>query len=196
MTVYDILKISGLIITSFGGGAVIVIGLASWLGNLWAKRILQGEQAKIDLKIESIRHEFGITKSSYEHHLDLILDYYASFYSHYRHCQRTAHADAHRQLPDGEIKYTKEEFFETLGEFLSDWADKEGRIRLLLPAKLLKVHEEAVGKFNEFKRAVYDFTPAEPIPREKAKVFEEIDDIKSRLEDGLREFLRTESLLK
>ena len=152
MAVDDILKISALIISAFGGGAIIVIGLASWLSNLWAKRILQVEKAKIDTQIESIRHEFGITRSSYEHHLDLILDYYASFYSHYRRCQRTAHADAHRELPDGEIKHTKEEFFETLGEFLSDWADKEGRIRLLLPAKLLEVHEEAVTKFNEFKR--------------------------------------------
>ena len=171
MAVDDILKISALIISAFGGGAIIVIGLASWLSNLWAKRILQVEKAKIDTQIESIRHEFGIARSSYEQHLDLILDYYASFYSHYRRCQRTAHADAHRELPDGEIKHTKEEFFETLGEFLSDWADKEGRIRLLLPAKLLEVHEEAVTKFNEFKRAVYDFTPAEPIPRKKENVF-------------------------
>ncbi len=196
MSVNDIFKITTLIISAFGGGAIIVIALASWLGNLWAKRILQSEKAKIDSQIESIRHEFGITRSSYEHHLDLILDYYASFYNHYRLCQRTAHADAHRELPNGEIIHTKDEFFETLGKFLTDWANKEGRIRLLLPAKLLKVHEEAVAKFNEFKRAVYDFTPAEPIPRRKEVVFKEIDDIKSRLENGLRDFLRTESLLK
>lgn len=196
MSTNDIFKITTLIISTFGGGAIIVIALASWLGNLWAKRILQTEKAKIDSQIESIRHEFGITKSSYEHHLDLILDYYASFYNHYRLCQRTATADAHRELPDGEIVHTKDEFFDTLGEFLADWAKKEGRIRLLLPAKLLKLHEEAIAKFNEFKRAVYDFTPAEPIPRKKEIVFKEIDDIKSRLENGLRDFLRTESLLK
>ncbi|MBN1842722.1 MAG: hypothetical protein JW883_10635 [Deltaproteobacteria bacterium] len=52
MTVDDILKIGVLIISSFGGGAIIVIGLSSWLGNLWAKRILQVEKAKIDTQIE------------------------------------------------------------------------------------------------------------------------------------------------
>ncbi|RJQ72306.1 MAG: hypothetical protein C4519_18645 [Desulfobacteraceae bacterium] len=192
----DIIKISTLIISTFGGGAVIIIALSSWLTNLWAKRILQSEKAKIDSQLEGIRHEFGITKSSYEHHLDLILGYYASFYNHYRLCQMAASADAHRELPDGEIVYTRDDFFEKLGDFLKDWANKEGRIRLLLPAKLLKVHEEAVGKFNEFKRAVYDFTTAEPVPRKKEVVFRELDDIKVRLENGLRDFLRTESLLK
>jgi|LGOV01.1.fsa_nt_gb DNA-binding transcriptional ArsR family regulator len=196
MSFDDILKITTLIISTFGGGALILIALASWLGNLWAKRILHSEKAKIDSQLESIRHELGITRSSYEHHLDLILDYYASFYNHYRLCQRTAYADAHKELPDGEIVYTRDEFFEKLGDFLKDWANKEGRIRLLLPAKLLKVHEEAVEKFNEFKRAVYDFTTAEPIPRKKEVVFKELDDIKARLENGLRDFLRTESLLK
>ena len=196
MTFEEILKIFGLIIASFGGGALIVVSLASWLGNLWSKRILQNEQAQIDAQLESIRHELGITRSSYEHHLDLILDYYANFFSHYRRCQRTAYADAHKQLPDGEIIHTREEFLEKLGEFLSEWADKEGRIRLLLPSKLLEVHEEAITKFNDFKRAVYDFTPAEPKPRKKELLFKDIDDIKTRLENGLREFLRTESLLK
>jgi hypothetical protein len=196
MTFEDILKTSALIISTFGGGAVIVIGLSTWLGNLWAKRILQSEQAKLDTRIESLRHEFGITKSSYEHHLSLILDYYAVFYSHYRRCQRAASADAHRELPNGEIKHTKDEFFETLGEFISEWVDKEGRIRLLLPSKILKIHEEAIVKFNEFKRSVYDFTPAEPSPRKKELLFKEIDDIKNRIENALREFLRTENLLK
>lgn len=46
MNIDDILKIAGLILASFGGGAVIIIGLSSWLGNLWAKRILQSERAE------------------------------------------------------------------------------------------------------------------------------------------------------
>ena len=114
----------------------------------------------------------------------------------YRLCQRTAHADAHRELPDGEIIYTKDEFIEALGGFLSDWAAQEGRIRLLLPTKLLSVHEEAVARFNEFKRAVHEFSPAEPVPRKKEEAFRGVEEVKSKLEAGLREFLRTESLLK
>lgn len=196
MTLEDILKIVSLILASFGGGALIVVGLAKWLGNVLAGRILQVEKAKFDKELEDIRHELGIAKSAYEHHLDLILNYYSIFYTHYRRCQRTAHADAHRELPDGEMKYTKDEFIDSLSDFLEDWAEKEGRIRLLLPSPLLALHEEAVLKFNQFKRAVHEFTPEEPSPRKKEILFREIDELKIKLEDGLRDFLRTESLLK
>ena len=192
----DILKLVSLILASFGSGAIIVIGLSSWLGNLWASRILQGERSKFEIQLEAIRHELGITRSAYEHHLDLILDYYATFYRHYRMCQRTAYADAHKELPDGDIKYTKDEFVDALGGFLADWASQEGSIRLLLPAKLLAIHEEAIGKFNEFKKAVFEFTSAESFPRKKELAFEGIEEVKNKLESGLRNFLRTESLLK
>jgi hypothetical protein len=196
MTFDEILQIVILVLASFGGGAVIVVGLSSWLGNLWASRILQGERSKFEVQLEGLRHELGIAKSAYEHHLDMILDYYATFYRHYRMCQRTAHADAHRELPDGKMIFTKDEFIAALGSFLSDWAAQEGRIRLLLPAKLLAIHEEAVGKFNEFRDAVFAFSTAEPMPRKKEKAFLAIEEVKNKLESGLREFLRTESLLK
>lgn len=196
MTTDDILKIVWLILPYFGGVSVILVGLASWLGQLWAGRILQSERTKLDAQLEALRLELGITKSAYEHHLDLILDYYATFYRHYRLCQRTAHADAHKGLLDGEIIQTKDEFIGALGAFLKEWSAQEGRIRLLLPAKLLAIHEEAVQKFNEFKRTVHEFTPAEPIPRKKEEAFRDIEEVKTKLEAGLREFLRTESLLK
>ncbi|MFC5490604.1 hypothetical protein [Dokdonella soli] len=185
-----------LILASFGGGAVIVIGLATWLGNLWASRILQAEKAALDAKLESLRHEMRIVKSAYEHHLDLILDYYSMFYRHYRLCQRTARADARKEEPDGKMVETKDEFMVELREIINEWASREGRIRLLLPATLLALHEEAIGRFNEFNRAVADFTSSEPSPRKKEQVFIQIEDTKSKLEAGLREFLRTESLLK
>lgn len=196
MSTEDLLRVVGLVLATFGGGAVIVVGLASWLGQLWATRILQGEKAKLDTNLESIRHELGITKSAYEHHLDLVLDYYATFYQHYRLCQRTAASDAHRTLPDGQITHTKDEFIAALDGFIAKWAAQEGRIRLLLPARLLAIHEEAVVQFNEFKRAVWAFTPEEPMPRQKELVFRRIEDTKSRLETALRDYLRTENLLK
>jgi len=196
MTYEDIFKISTLVITSFGGGAFIVIALSSWLGKLWMGRILQEEKAAIETQLSNIRHELSLTKSSYEHHLDLILDYYALFYKHYLKCRRAAIADAYRQLPDGEMTHTREEYLDSLDEILKDWQVYDGRVRLLLPAKLLSIHEEAIVKFNEFRDAVYSFTSAEPEPRKKVVVFNELDEIKNKLETGLRDFLRTESLLK
>ena len=192
----DLFKIIALVLTSFGGGALIVVALSSWLGKLWMGRILQVEKAAIEKQLEGIRHELGLSRSSYEHHLDLILDYYALFYKHYQKCRRAAYADAHRQLPDGETVPTKDEYLDSLSKILQDWDNYYGRVRLLLPAKLLAIHEEAIHKFNEFRDAVYSFSSAEPEPRRKKIAFEELNEIKNRLEEGLREFLRTESLLK
>ena len=52
MTFDEILQIAILILASFGGGAVIVVGLSSWLGNLWVSRILQGERSKFEVQLE------------------------------------------------------------------------------------------------------------------------------------------------
>ncbi len=39
-------------------------------------------------------------------------------------------SSTHRQLPDGRVVFTKDEFTDRLGGFLEDWAAQEGRIRL------------------------------------------------------------------
>lgn len=131
MTTEDMLRLLTAVTISFGGGAAVVIALSGWLGNLWAKRILQHEQSRLQAQLEELRHELSLTKSSYERYLDLILEYYTVFYRHYRMCQRTARADAHRRLPNGEITETKDEFLAALGGFIAEWRAQEGKIRLL-----------------------------------------------------------------
>lgn len=184
MGIEDAITLISAVAVSFGSGAVIVIGLSSYLGDLWAKRILQTEL-----------HEFGLAKSSYEHYLDLILEYYQVFYRHYRMCQRAANADAHR-LPDGTITTTQDEFFDALDDFLVEWAAKEGKIRLLLPSKILELHVEAIDCFNVFKKSVDGFRKDDKTRQAKVEAFRELENVKSQLENALREFLRTEKLLK
>lgn len=43
------------VLGALGGGALIIGGFAHWLGNLWAKRLIQGEKAKLDQQIESYK---------------------------------------------------------------------------------------------------------------------------------------------
>ncbi|MCK9532570.1 MAG: hypothetical protein M0R77_18820 [Gammaproteobacteria bacterium] len=195
MLTEDILKIVGAIAASFGGGAVIVIALSGWLGNLWAKRILQTEQAILQAQIEELRHEMGLVKSSYERYLDLMLDYYTVFYRHYRLCQRAANADAYRSS-EGEITFTQDEFLAGLDSFLTDWSAQEGKIRLLLPSEALAVHSEAIDAFNRFKRSVVGFRKDDETRKAKQDAFASIEDVKRRMEDTIRKFLRTEKLLK
>jgi len=196
MTVQDALTLIGAIAVSFGGGAAIVVGLSTYLADLYAKRTLQREGAEIQKSLEAIKHELGLEKSSYEHYLDWILEYYRVFYRHYRLCQRTASADAHRALPGGLISDTRDEFFSKLDGFLADWAEQEGRIRLLLPGKLLQLHGEAIDCFNDFKDAVDGFRKDDKTRQAKVDAFAKVENVKTRLESALREFLRTERLLR
>jgi hypothetical protein len=195
MTLEDTLTLAGVIFATFGGGAAIVVVLAKWLAGITAQRIIQNEGAALQRQLEEAKHELSLSKSSYEHYLSLILDYYAVFYRHYRLCQRTATADGHR-LPDGEITNTKEEFRSALDTFLNDWHSQEGRIRLLLPAKAMALHEQALSAFNQFKRAVDGFRNTGETRATKHSAFAEVERVKKEMEAVLREFLRTEKLLK
>lgn len=196
MVIQEALTLVGAVAFSFGGGVAVVVALSSYLGDLWAKRILQRENTQLQRGLEEIKHELGLARSSYEHYLDLILDYYKVFYTHYRLCQRAASADAVREVEGGPIIFTKDEFLEKLSIFLADWAEQEGKIRLLLPNKLLQLHGEAIDCFNGFKRVMEHYQPDEDQRKKKVNAFACVEDVKIQIESGLREFLRTERLLK
>lgn len=195
MSISDALTLIGGVAASFGVGAGIVVVLSKYLGELWAKRALQSEAAKLQEKLEELKHELSLTRSSYENHIALILEYFAVFYRHYRLCQRAAGADGHRQ-PNGEITNTRDEYLEKLDEFLDEWAHGEGRIRLLLPEQALKLHQEAIDCFNRFTHAVKGFQKDEKTRAEKTAAFAEVERVKKELERTLRQFMRTERLFK
>jgi uncharacterized membrane protein len=46
MTLEDVLKISAAILASVGGAGIIVVGLSSFLGKVWANRIMESDRAK------------------------------------------------------------------------------------------------------------------------------------------------------
>ena len=194
MTTEELIKIVGLILASFGGGAAIIIALSSWLGNLWAKRILQHERGRIEAELAAIRHELSIVRTSYEHHLNLLLNYYDTFWRHYRMCQEAANVDATRDR-DGNITDTKDKFLNALGSFLEEWLSKEGQIRLILPEPLMECHEAAINAFNRFRDAIDAFDTSPETRQEKEDAFLEIHSIKDNMEEGLRKFLRTERFL-
>ncbi|MDF5615367.1 hypothetical protein P7M48_12040 [Vibrio parahaemolyticus] len=52
-------NIAQAILVSLGGGAAIVLGASSFLGKLWAQRILQKEQSKMALEIEEYKNKLG-----------------------------------------------------------------------------------------------------------------------------------------
>lgn len=48
MTWDDTFKIVTAMLTSVGGASIIILGLSSWLGKVWANRILEKEKAELD----------------------------------------------------------------------------------------------------------------------------------------------------
>ncbi len=187
--------ISATVAKAVGLSVAIVGGLVVWLGRLWLRRILQSENAEHSRRLEELKHDLALGKSTYDQYLELILSYYSTFYRHYRLCQRAANADGHRQ-PDGTITSTKDDFFDGLDAYLAEVKEREGALRLLLPSGILAIHERSLGAFNEFKHAVDGFKKTDETRERKRKAFQKVDNIKTELEGAIREFLRVENLLK
>ena len=51
----EIFKIAGAILTSVGGAAIIMMALSSWLGKVWANRILEKDKLKYTSELENIK---------------------------------------------------------------------------------------------------------------------------------------------
>jgi len=53
----EIFKISGAILASVGGAAAIIFALSSWLGKVWANRILEKEKLAYSSELERIKNQ-------------------------------------------------------------------------------------------------------------------------------------------
>jgi len=67
MNTEDIWNIAGAVITSLGGGALLVAAFSSWLGKVWASRILEKDRAKYQSEIEILKSE--LNKKIHEHNV-------------------------------------------------------------------------------------------------------------------------------
>ena len=56
MDITEIFKITGAILSSIIGSTVIIIGLSSWLGKVWANRVLEQDKLKYALELEKIKN--------------------------------------------------------------------------------------------------------------------------------------------
>ena len=62
MTYIEVFKVAGAVITSLGGGALIIASFSSWLAGIWAKRMLQNERALHSTKLAKIQTELDSIK--------------------------------------------------------------------------------------------------------------------------------------
>ena len=90
----DVWEITSAIILSFGGSSVILIGLSTWLGKVWANRLLEKDRLKYNSELET-------TKAKYEKQLEtykLQLEKSKSLFFRYSEHQFTLYNELWRLL--------------------------------------------------------------------------------------------------
>jgi hypothetical protein len=194
MTEPSVWSITGAIIVSLGGGAFIVAALLKWLGNVIASRILQREQSVLAAGLENLKQELGLSRLSYDKHVQHVVDYYAMFYKSYQLSQRASRADLLR-YPDREDLDTKQDYLAKIDDIASEWGSRQGLLRLVLPQQVLNLHEQAIEELNNFKDLVTAYDCNSATSREALKrSFVKIDAIKKQIESCLRVHLRTDTV--
>ncbi|EMX0314405.1 hypothetical protein AAFZ98_004560 [Vibrio parahaemolyticus] len=58
----SIFKVSAGFLASVGSASAIIFGLSSWLGKVWAQRILEQEKNKMAIGLESTKRELDLAK--------------------------------------------------------------------------------------------------------------------------------------
>ncbi|MCA9233232.1 MAG: hypothetical protein KDA57_21490 [Planctomycetales bacterium] len=70
-----IFEVAGAILLSLGTGGAIVLALSSWLGKVWAERLMAKETAKHNHELEQLRSSLQIqadqSAQSYKQKIDL-----------------------------------------------------------------------------------------------------------------------------
>lgn len=62
----DIWQIAFAVLTSLGGGAVIILGFSSWLGKVWANRLMEAEKASYANALEELKSKLNQDTESYK----------------------------------------------------------------------------------------------------------------------------------
>ena len=70
MTLSSVIEIAGAILVSLGGAGLIIMLCASWLGKVWANRILESDRRKYSEELERVRSELEASRRMLQAELD------------------------------------------------------------------------------------------------------------------------------
>lgn len=66
MQLQELLELSGVILGSIGSGGAIIVAFSSWLGKVWANRLMEKEKAAHSKDLESLRNRLIQDTESYK----------------------------------------------------------------------------------------------------------------------------------
>ncbi|WP_350316762.1 hypothetical protein OHK33_05445 [Pectobacterium aroidearum] len=78
MTWEEAFRLIGTSLFSVFSAGAIIVGLSSWLGKIWAQRILQKENHELKIQLNAAQHELNVSLKTIEKELDLMKDKYVS----------------------------------------------------------------------------------------------------------------------
>lgn len=76
MDIQTILSISGAVLASLGGGALIVFGASAWLGKVWANRLLENDKLENSKELTSIKSQLDQAQNDRIRKLESKLKHY------------------------------------------------------------------------------------------------------------------------
>jgi hypothetical protein len=151
ITVDQIVTICISIVTGLGGGAVIIWALSSWLGKVWANRILEKDRLRYSRELEVVKTELGRASQEYlikfsSLHAErgtIIRDLYKKLMS----AQRLVESILKRFQAEGEPRLEDKikDFVDSFNQFYQFYLDS----RIYFPPHLCKQIEDFAKKLRE-----------------------------------------------
>lgn len=123
------------VLVSLGGGGAIVAGLSSWLGRVWAQRLMQEDRARYDRELANLRATLEASNQAWiaEIHRDIAI-------------YQEKHLGAHRDKLDAYRKVV-----DVLAPLLAAFD------RFALGLCTLQELRSAIGRFNEDRIRLYGY---------------------------------------
>jgi hypothetical protein len=163
ITVSDVFKIASAVLLSIGGGGLLVIGLAGWLGRVWANRLMQNDIAAHAKDLEKLKSDFETTHRRIQADLDKAV-----------HVHRVQFETEFRALSDIWVKLSA--VLASVREALSASPHLAGDAGEQLSLERLKQITAAAANFtgaaSAFNSAVDDQSPFYPKP-----IYEKLNEV-------------------
>ena len=143
------IKVGASVLLSLGGGGALVAAFSSWLGKVWANRILEQDRARYQREIEALRSQFEANLARLNSELDA--------------ANRRIQAELDKRLFVNRVQFEKE--FECLARVWRAVAEVRASFNGLRPelsiVSATENPQEALRKrFAEYQRRVSDLREA------------------------------------
>lgn len=112
MTMTEILEVAAAVVGSLGGGALLVVGVSSWLGKVWAARILEADRQRYQSSLAEIKSELAASRelratlfnTLHAKRAEFVAELYSQMFDLYRGVRLVLHRYDFREIRENHAK--------------------------------------------------------------------------------------------